>query len=71
MGKIVSPAGEQIFHINAVKTDAQGFVVVSRMGVWDAEIHLSYKEIAASFLTPKALLAMLKVPILLLKGSFR
>lgn len=71
MGKIVSPAGEQVFEMHAIKTDNEGVVMVSSMGVWDAEVHLSYKEIAASLLKPGALLAILKIPFLLLKGLFK
>ncbi len=72
MGKIVSPSGVQIFQMKSVGTDSEGFVIFSTMGVWDAEIHLSYKEMVGAFLRPKALLAMLKIPIFLVsKGLFK
>lgn len=70
MSKVISPAGDQVFEIKSVGTDVDGFVMVGRMGVWDAEVHLSYGEIFTSFLKPKALLAILKIPIFLLKGLF-
>lgn len=71
MSKVISPAGDQNFEIKSVDTDIDGFIMIGRMGVWDAEVHLSYGEIFLSFLNPKAILAMIKIPFLLFKGLFR
>ena len=68
MGKIVSAAGEVAFVLKLVRTGTNGFVIIGRMGVWDAEVYLSYKEMLGSLVTPKTLLAMLKIPILLSRG---
>jgi len=71
MGKIISAAGEVSFVMKLVGTDSDGFVITGRMGVWDAKIYLSYKEMLVSFLKPRALLALLEIPVLLLMGLFR
>ena len=71
MGRILSAAGDVAFDMKSVATSAEGFVITGRMGVWDAEIYLSYKEMLVGFLKPKVILGILKVPILLLTGLFR
>ena len=71
MGKILSAAGEIAFEMKSVETDPSGFIIVGRMGVWDAKVYLSYKEMFGSFLKPRAVLATLKIPFLLLVGLFR
>jgi len=71
MGKIISAAGEVSFIMRLVGTDRDGFVITGRMGVWDAKIYLSYKEMLVSFLKPGTLLAILGIPVLLFMGLFR
>lgn len=71
MGKVISPAGDQSFQIISIRTDTEGFVMYGRMGVWDAEVHMYYKETFATILHPKTILAILKIPILLLGRLFK
>ncbi len=71
MGRITSAAGDVAFNMKSIRTDTNGFVIIGTMGVWDAEVYLSYKEILGGFVNPKTLLAVLKIPILLLIGLFR
>ena len=70
MGRITSAAGDVTFDMKSIRTDTNGFVIIGRMGVWDAKVHLSYKEMLGGFGNPKTLVAVLRIPILLLKGLF-
>ena len=71
MGKLISPAGDQNFQMIPIRTDTEGFVMDRRMGVWNAEVHTYYKETFATILHPKTILAILKIPILLLERLFK
>jgi hypothetical protein len=54
----------------SIRTDTEGFIMDGRMGVWNVEVHVYYKETFATILHPKTILAMLKIPLLLLERLF-
>lgn len=71
MGKIISQAGEVAFNVKSLKREGDDLVIIGIMGIWEARVYLSYKEILALFLNRNLLLTIIVLPIQLLKGLFR
>ena len=71
MGKIVSPAGEVTFSMKSLKRKGDDLVIISTMGVWEAEVYISYKEILKFFLSRSLLLTVIMFPILIFRHWFK
>ncbi len=70
MGKVVSAAGDVTFTMRVIKADDKGLVIIGTMGVWDAEVFLTYRELFGNFVRPSTLISIVRIPFLLLKRLF-
>ena len=70
MGKIVSPAGEMNIEMTSLKRKGNDIVIVGKMGVWDSEIYLSYKEMLRFPLVRGVLSIITGLPVVLIRGLF-
>lgn len=70
MGKLISQAGEVDFKTKGVKRKGTQLVIVSVMGLWDAEIHLSIGEVLRMFLNRNIPMIIIALPVALIMGLF-
>ena len=71
MGRIVSPAGDVAFIMEGFKRKGTDIVIVGKMGLWESEIYLSYKETLGFLFNGSLWATIIILPFAIIRDLFK